>query len=383
MKSLLTNYNIPLVNLKDQYQSLKPEIDDALFTVINDCNFIKGEQVLRFEEEFAAYCGTQKNSQTSPIYCASCGNGTDALELILQAIDLEEGDQVITVSNTFIATVEPVINRKAIPVFVDIDPKTYLIDVNQIESKITPRTRAIIAVHLYGQPCDMDAINKIAKKYNLFVIEDAAQAHGAYWKNNRVGTLGDCALFSFFPGKNLGAYGDAGCVISSNQALIQKIKILSNHGRETKYFHHLSGRNSRLDTLQAAILSVKLKYLDQWTKKRQDLAHFYNQNLQKLPISLPKEDKNAESVWHLYVIQTENRDYILQQLKHHNIEAGIHYPHPLHKQPFFEKVNSISHDLPYTEQVSQKILSLPLCPELTLEQAKYIVEKLEKILGAN
>lgn len=375
------NSNIPLVDLKAQYESIKSEVNFAIEKVLNNCSFIQGKEVIQFEKEFAEYCGRLKDGGLQDLYCATCANGTDALELILMALKIEPPAEIITVSNTFIGTIEPLLNKGIKPVFVDINPKTLLIDETKIEEKITLRTKAIIAVHLYGQPCNMDIINTIAKKHNLLVIEDAAQAHGAYWRNERIGALGDCALFSFFPGKNLGAFGDAGAVVSKNYDLIKKIKILANHGREEKYLHLFSGKNSRLDTLQAAVLRVKLPFLDQWNEKRANLAQFYSENLALLPIILPSIQKFAKSAWHLYVIQLDKRDFLFHELKKRNIESGIHYPLPLHEQPFYKAFRHKKNNLPNTERLARQVLSLPISPDLNFDNAQYICDCIKEIIG--
>lgn len=383
LKSVLENSKIPFVNLKSQYKGIKNEIDCAVSEVLNQCQFIQGKQVQLFEESFAEFCSESPCSEKLNAYCASCANGTDALEIALQVFEIIPGDEIITVSHSFFATVEAIITAKAIPKFVDIDPDTFLIDTAKIEEQITSRTRGIIAVHLYGQTCNMDEINKIAKKYNLFVIEDAAQAHGASWNGQRAGLLGDMSCFSFFPGKNLGCYGDGGALVSRHSDLIEKAKQIALHGRKEseKYIHHCFGRNSRLDNLQAAILNVKLKYLNIWNKQRIDLASYYLDHLKNLPCLLPGVHSMATPVWHLFVIRlaTESiRNDLLSYLKSQNIEVGLHYPTPIHKQPAYLSSSFYQpSQLIETEKACQTLLSLPLCPELCVSQAESVIEKIK------
>ena len=298
--------SIPFVDLKAQYQSLKSEIDKAIQNVISDCEFIGGKYVKKFESEFANYCKVK--------YCIGVGNGTDALFISLKALGIGKEDEVITAANSFIATSEAISATGAKVVFVDCHPDYYTIDVSKIEEKITDKTKAIIPVHLYGQPADMYPIIEIANKYNLKVIEDAAQAHGALYKNRKAGSFGDLACFSFYPGKNMGAYGDAGCIVTNNEELSIKCRMLSNHGRVEKYNHEFEGYNSRLDGLQAAILSVKLKYLDEWNEKRRSVAQKYNELLRESILITPKELSGIECVYHLYVIRTEQRNELQEFL---------------------------------------------------------------------
>ena len=357
---------IPFVDLKAQYDSIKEEIDEAIQSVLNNTSFIMGEELKKFEEEFAQFCDVK--------YAIGVANGSDALILALRACGIGEGDEVITVPHTFIATTEAISNVGGKVVFVDIDPKTYTIDITKIEEKINERTKAIIPVHLYGQPADMDAIMKLAKKYNLKVIEDAAQAHGAEYKREKVGSMGDVGCFSFYPGKNLGAYGDAGAVVANNEEIAEKVRLLRNHGRITKkYEHEIEGYSSRLDNLQAAILRVKLRYLNKWNEGRRENAKKYSELLSNVDgVITPYEADYAKHVYHLYVIRTENRDKLREELKSKGIATGIHYPIPLHLQPAYSYLGYKEGDFPITEKASQEILSLPMFAELGDEQIERI-----------
>ncbi len=355
---------INFVDLNKQYNLIKPEIDDALQRVIENSSFIGGEEVCSFEEEFARYCDAQ--------YCASVNSGTDALKFICMALDIKEGDEVILPVNTFIATALSVSSMGAIPVFVDCEEGTYNIDAKKIEEKITSRTKAIIAVHLYGQPAEMDSIISIAQKHKLYVIEDACQAHGAYYKKRRVGTFGIASAFSFYPGKNLGAYGDGGAVITNDDGIAEKIMKLREYGQEKKYVHTELGTNSRLDGLQAAILRVKLRYLDAWNEKRKNVAECYYDSLKDLNIKLPVTRDGRSHVFHLFVIETDNRDELLQFMKRKEIFCGIHYPIPLHLQKAYNELGYKAGDFPVAERLASRILSLPAYPELKKEEINYI-----------
>ena len=355
--------NIPLVGLFDQYQTIKPEIDAAIQNIITNSAFVGGDEVRRFEHEFAAYCEAKA--------CVGVGNGTDALYLTLRALGVGPGDEVITVAHTFIATSEAISMTGATPIFIDVLEDTMLMDPALIEPAITPRTKAIIPVHLYGQSCDMDAIMEIARKHGLKVIEDAAQAHGGRWRGQRVGSIGDAATFSFYPGKNLGAFGDAGAVVSQDEELIERIRMLANHGRLEKYTHKIEGVNSRLDGMQAAILRVKLRYLDEWNAKRRQIADAYREQLVDRGITLPTVHENAEPVWHLFVIRVGERERLQSLLKEEGIATGIHYPVPLHQQPAYEDRRG-SYSLPATERAAQEVMSLPMYPELNDEQIEAV-----------
>ncbi len=363
---------VPFVDLRAQYLRIKPEIDTAIQQVVDDTTFVAGEQVHEFETEFGAYCAQEPNSGGDgrrsesapiPLYCVGCASGTDALHLSLLGLGIGPGDEVITVAHTFIATAAVITHAGARPVFVDICEDSMLMDPDAIEAAITPRTRAIIPVHLYGQPCEMDRIMQIARRHGLKVIEDAAQAHGARWRGRRPGSLGDAAAFSFYPGKNLGAYGDGGAVVSADQRLIERIRSLGDHGRLDKYTHATVGLNSRLDTLQAAILRVKLRHLDEWNAARRRHAARYIDGLHG-SVGLPVVHGDAESVWHLFVVRTPERERLRAQLSQAGIASGIHYPIAVHRQPAYTNLGIPEGGLPVTERVAAQIVSLPLYAEL-------------------
>lgn len=364
---------IPSVDLKAQYKTIKKEIDMSIKNVIADCAYVgtsSNKYVQNFENEFAKFAGVK--------YVIACANGTDAIEIALRALGVGAGDEVIVPALTWISTAEAVSSLGAKPVFVDID-EYYSIDVAKIEKAITKKTKAIIPVHLYGAPADMISILKIAKKHGLKVLEDCAQAHGAELNGKKVGTFGDIATFSFFPGKNLGAYGDAGGIATSNKTLADMCRKISQHGQlDKKHFHYIEGRNSRMDGIQAAVLSVKLKYLNQWTKQRIKNADKYCQLLNK--IDLPKVRSGAKHVYHLFVIQTDHRDQLQQYLKEQGIEVGIHYPTAL---PFLEAYKQYHYkpaDFPVAYEVTKKILSLPMYAELTDSQIKFVAKSVVSFL---
>jgi dTDP-4-amino-4,6-dideoxygalactose transaminase len=356
---------IPLVDLKAQYQALRPEIDEAIGRVIDRTSFILGEEVERFEAEFAAYCGVA--------HAVGCANGTDALTLALQAVGVRPGDEVVTVAHTFIATAEAIGAVGARPVFVDVLPGTLLMDPSLLERAITPRTRAILPVHLYGQMVDMDAVMAVARRRGLKVVEDAAQAHGARHRGRRAGSIGDAAAFSFYPGKNLGAYGDAGAVVTNDPAVAGWVAKARNHGRATKYEHDFEGRNSRMDGLQGAVLRVKLRRLDGWNERRRELARKYDARLAGTGAKPVEVAAGAEPVHHLYVVETSDRDAALARLAAAGIEGGIHYPVPLHVQKAYAHVGLARGSLPVTERAAARILSLPLYPEMPAEAVDEIV----------
>lgn len=330
--------------------------------------FINGKEVKEFEAAFAAFCGTE--------YAVGVGSGTDALILALRGLGIGQGDEVITTPHTFIATAEAILAVNAKPVFVDIDEATYNIDPAKIEEKITDRTRAILPVSLYGNPAPMGNIFEIAKKYSLKVLGDAAQAHGAELNEKNIAQWGEAACFSFYPGKNLGAYGDAGAVVTRDAELAEKLSLLKDHGRRSKYEHLIIGVNSRLDTLQAAILRVKLRYLPKWNEARRSLANYYREQVKDLPVICPTEVPNSKHVFHLFVIRTANRDRLQQYLKGRGIETGIHYPIPLHLQPALQFLGYRKGDFPITEHVATEILSLPMFPELEQKQADRVIESI-------
>jgi dTDP-4-amino-4,6-dideoxygalactose transaminase len=352
---------IPLVDLKVQYESIKPEVDQAIREVIESTCFIGGEPLRSFEREFADYCEVK--------HALGVANGTDALQLALLALGVGYGDEVITAANTFIATAAAIVSAGATPVFVDVDPYTYTIDPMLIEKSINERTKAIIAVHLYGHPANMQAITEIARRRNLHVIEDAAQAHGAEYQGARVGSLSDIACFSFYPGKNLGAYGDGGAITTRDQGLAERIERLRDHGRITKYKHAEVGFNSRLDTLQAAILRVKLRHLDSWNRQRQQVASWYAGELAEVNVGTPRVLTGSSHVFHLYVIQTDNRDAVQHRIESAGVSVGVHYPIPLHLQPAFAHLGYAPGDMPNAEEQAERVLSLPIFPGFTHEQA--------------
>jgi dTDP-4-amino-4,6-dideoxygalactose transaminase len=369
--------NIQLVDLRAQYETIKPDIDAAIQNVLAETAFIGGHNVKVFEESFARFCNVT--------HCIGVGNGTDALFIALKTLGIGAGDEVITVANSFIATSEAITQTGATVVFVDIDPKTYNIDTNKIEKKVTSRTRAIVAVHLYGQPADMDPILALARKYDLRVIEDAAQAHGAVYKGRAVGSLGDMACFSFYPGKNLGAYGDAGAIVTSDDALAKKARMFANHGRVDKYDHEIEGVNSRMDGLQAAVLGVKLNHLAAWSEARRKNAYLYNKYLNGNGLITPTEIDGVEAVYHLYVVRTkkELRGQLQEHLKSKGIATGIHYPIALPNLKAYSYLNHNGNDFPEATKASEEILSLPLYPELTEAQIQFIAQEIKSSLSQN
>lgn len=368
---------IPLVDLHAQYETIKPEIDAAIQRTIDRTAFILGPEAKQFEENFARFCNVK--------HAIGLDSGTAALHLAMMALNIGAGDEVITSAHTFIATSEPIALLGARPVFVDIDPRTYNLDPNKLESAITPRTKAIIPVHLYGQPAEMDAIMEIARKHNIPVIEDAAQAHGATYRGRSVGTMGLMTCFSFYPGKNLGAYGDAGALVTNDDELNHKIRMLRDHGRTSKYEHEISGYGFRLDGIQGAILDVKLKHLPEWNAARRAHADYYTELLSNVDASIvtPYEPAHVQAVYHLYVIRTRQRDELLEYLKARDIEAGIHYPVPLHMQPVYKNLGHQRGEFPETERAAQEILSLPIYPELAHAQMERVVETMREFYQKN
>ncbi|MDA9397619.1 erythromycin biosynthesis sensory transduction protein eryC1 [Bradyrhizobium sp. CCBAU 45389] len=356
--------HIPFVDLKAQYETLKDDMAEAIRDVLTSAQFIGGETLASFERDFAAYCQVR--------HARGVANGTDAIHLALRALGIGHGDEVITTAHTFIATAAAIVATGARPVFVDIDPDTYTIDPEMIERAVTDRTRAIIAVHLFGQPADMGPIKDIARRRGLYVLEDAAQAHGAEYQGVRTGALGDVACFSFYPAKNLGAYGDGGAVTTNNAAIAQRIERLRDHGRTTHYSHAEIGFNSRLDALQAAVLQVKLRRLDEWNTNRRRAAEWYATELAQSGIETPLVRKGATHVYHLYVITTNDRDAMRTKLDEAGVATGIHYPLPLHLQPAFEHLGYRQGDLPCCEAMAARSLSLPMFPELTRDQVRRV-----------
>ncbi len=364
--------NIQFVDLKAQYETIKNEIDSAIKEVVSETAFIGGKHVTKFEESFAKFCGTK--------YCIGVGNGTDAIFIALKALGIGVGDEIITVANSFIATSEAITQTGARVVFVDIDPKTYNIDTSRIEKKITSRTKAVIPVHLYGQPADMDPILALAKKHNLKIVEDCAQAHGALYKGRIIGSMGDMACFSFYPGKNLGAYGDAGAIVVNDEALAKNTRMFANHGRVDKYDHEMEGINSRLDGLQAAVLGVKLRHLDAWSEARRKNAYLYNENLKGTDLVMPVELANVKAVYHLYIVRVkkEMRQKLQDHLKSKGISTGIHYPIALPNLKAYSYLNHNGSDFPEATKASQEILSLPMYPELSDSQIQYIAQQIKE-----
>jgi len=351
--------NIPLIDLSVQHSQIKPELDAMLDRVIADNAFIHGSYVAQFERQFADYLDVR--------HVIGVANGTDALHLTLRACGIGPGDEVITAANTFIATTEAITAAGASIVLADIDPRTYLIDPQQIERLITPRTKAIIPVHLYGQPADMQTIMEIADHRHLLVIEDACQAHGARAGGRRVGTIGTAGCFSFYPGKNLGALGDAGAIVTNDDDLADRIRLLTNHGSRIKYHHEIEGWNSRLDTIQAGALSIKLSHLDRWNAERATIATLYASHLRNSGVVTPVAAA-GDHVWHLYVIETPKRAALMRALHARGVGAAIHYPIPLHLQPAYSHLGYTRGAFPHAEQAADRILSLPMYPGLTAPQ---------------
>ena len=358
---------------KAQYLSYKSEIDAAISRVLDSGWYILGKEVKAFEEEFANYIGVAHG--------IGVGSGTEAIHLALASCGIGQGDEVITVSHTAVTTVAAIELAGAKPVLVDIDSDFYTIDPEKIESAITPHTKAIIPVHIYGHPADMDPIVEIAGKYNLKIIEDCAQAHGAKYKGKRVGSIGDIGCFSFYPTKNLGALGDGGMVVTNNEKLAEKAKLLREYGWAERYVSHIAGWNTRLDEIQAAILRVKLKHLDEDNSKRICLAETYNAKLRNTDLILPKKRENSTHVYHLYVIRSKERDKLLSFLKGKGINASIHYPVPVHLQPAYRGLCNYNR-LPETEQIAKEIISLPIYPELGESDVQTIIRAIMDFTGA-
>jgi dTDP-4-amino-4,6-dideoxygalactose transaminase len=368
---------IPLVDLHAQYQSIKPEIMAAIEDVLESMQLFLGPQSQAFEHEFAQYCGCQ--------YGVGLSTGTDALTLALRACNIGPGDEVITAANTFIATVEAIALVGATPVFADVDPETYTMDWRQLDQLLTPRTLAIIPVHLYGHPADMQPVLDFARSHGLCVIEDASQAHGATYKGQRVGSMGDIGCFSLYYSKNLGAYGEAGICVTNDSALAESLRKLRDHGSLLRYHHEVLGVNARIDEIQAAVLRVKLRYLEQWNAARQAHANFYTEQLQRVVETVPVVRPWAAHVYYVYVVQVEERDLFREKLEQEGITTGIHYPTPIHLQPACSHYSYVRGMLPVTEAVSERIVSLPMYPELTTEQLQEVVNAVKKsiVVGAS
>lgn len=368
---------IPFVNLTKQYLTIKEEIDQAISRVLNRGWFILGEELASFEEAFARYCHAN--------HAVGVGSGTEALHLSLLACGVKPGDEVITVPNTAVPTVSAIDFANAKPVFVDIDPETYTLDPDKLDeylkkryersdSQSTKKPKAVIPVHLYGHPADMDPIMDIARKYDMKVIEDACQAHGTEYKGKKVGSIGDAGCFSFYPTKNLGAYGDSGMVITDDEDIAKNLQMLRNYGEEKKYYNVIRGFNSRLDEIHAAILKVKLNHLDRWNEIRRDYAGLYENLLRDSSIITPVEKKYAKHIFHLYVIRANERDKLQERLKDKGIVTSIHYPDPIHFQPVYQDMGYKKGDFPISEKYAAEILSLPLFPELTKDEIEFIAQ---------
>jgi len=369
-----TNNRIPFVDLVSQHSFLSKEIEEAIGRVLTGGGFTLGGNVQKFEEEFASFCGVD--------YAIGVGSGTDALHLALRALGVGPGDEVITVPNTFIATVEAIIACGARPVFVDIAEDTHLMDVSQIESAITKKTKAIIPVHLYGQPADMEAICEIAAEHGLKVIEDACQAHGASIDDIKTGCFGDAACFSFYPSKNLGGVGDGGIVVTNNGEISERVERLRNHGESGKHNHVEPGFCSRLHGIQAAVLSVKLGQLDRWNKARRYNASIYDSLLRDTPVVTPFCKDSNYHVYHLYVIRAEDRDELREHLASQNVETGIHYPVPIHLQAALKEYGYKKGDFPVAERVADEILSLPMFPELKEPDIERVANEIISFLSS-
>ncbi|MBI3008790.1 MAG: DegT/DnrJ/EryC1/StrS family aminotransferase [Candidatus Omnitrophica bacterium] len=357
---------IPMVNLKTQYYSIKNDIDRAIENVLKSGWFVLGKELEAFEVEFAAYCQSH--------FGVGVGSGTEAIHLALLACGIKPGDEVITAPNTAVAVACAISFANANPVFVDIEPDTYMIDARRIEKAITKRTRAIIPVHLFGHPADMEPILDIAKRFNLKVIEDASHAHGAEYKGRKVGSIGDAGCFSFYPTKNLGCYGDGGMVVTNDEELAERLRLFRNYGEDSKFHSKIKGFNSRLDEIQSAILRVKLKRLDEWNEKRQRIAFLYGRLLANEHIKIPLSKSFVKHVYHQYVIRLRERDELKKYLDSEGIETSIHYPVPIHLQKAYADASISNNDLAISESYAKEILSLPIHPEMSEEDVVKITE---------
>jgi dTDP-4-amino-4,6-dideoxygalactose transaminase len=360
--------SIPFLDLKAQYSQIKPEIDAALARVVSSGHFVLGPEVTAFEGRFANYCRTA--------HCRAVNSGTSALHLALLAAGVGPGDEVITVSMTFVATTAAILYSGARPVFVDVDPVTWTMDPGLIEAAITPRTKAIVPVHLHGLMADMDPIMAIARRHGLVVIEDAAQAHGAEYRERRAGSIGDLGCFSFYPGKNLGAYGEGGALVTDRPDLARRVSLLRDWGQEAKYDHIIPGYNYRMDEIQSAILTVKMDYIERWTEARRSLAERYDALLSDLPFARPQPPRYTRHVYHVYAVRLQRRDDALTLLRDAGIGSGIHYPVPVHLQRAYAELGYRAGDFPVTEMLANELLSLPIYPEMLLEQADEVVSTL-------
>ncbi len=363
--------NVPFVDLKTQYHQIKDEILKEINEVLDNTAYVCGKKAKKFEEDFAKLHDIK--------FCIALSSGTDALHTALIAIGIKPGDEVIVPVNTFIATSETISLCFARPVFVDHDEKTYNIDVNKIEKAITSKTKAVIPVHLYGQPAEMDKILEIAKKHNLYVIEDCSQAHLSTYKEKKIGGLGHIGTFSFYPGKNLGAYGEAGAVVTNDEELYQKMLRFRQHGSIKKYYHDIEGHNYRIEEIQAAVLNVKLKYIDKWTNSRRVIAQKYSEKLSTISPELitPFCPNYIKAVYHLYVVRAKNREKLMDYLEKQGVQTALHYPLPLHLQKAYNYLNYKEGDFPVAEKCCREILSLPMFPEITDAQVDYVTEKIK------
>jgi dTDP-4-amino-4,6-dideoxygalactose transaminase len=365
---------IPFLDLKAQYRQIKPEVDAAVARAIESTQFVLGPEVAGFEERFAGYCQAK--------HCYALNSGTSALHLALLAAGIGPGDEVITVSMTFVATTAAILYSGASPVFVDVDPVSWTMDPALIEAAITPRTKAILPVHLHGLMADMDPIMAIARRHGLVVIEDAAQAHGAEYKGRRAGSIGDLGCFSFYPGKNLGAYGEGGAVVTSRADFGRAVALLRDWGQEAKYNHVVAGYNYRMDGIQGAVLNVKMNHIEAWTEARRSIAAHYDRLLARLPSARPQPPAHSRHVYHVYAVRLPQRDAVLNSLQQAGIGVGIHYPVPVHLQKAYAALGYGAGDFPVTERLAQEFLSLPIYPELRLEQAAEVVRQLENATSA-
>jgi dTDP-4-amino-4,6-dideoxygalactose transaminase len=364
---------VPYFDLKQQYAELRDELLVALDRVCRNAAFILGEEVAAFEKEFAEYCGVR--------HCIALNSGTSALHLALLAVGVGPGHEVITTANTFIATAEAISYTGATPVFVDIDPRTGNLDPAGIEAAITPRTRAILPVHLYGRPAELQPILELASRHNLAVIEDACQAHGARYDGRRVGGFGTAAAFSFYPGKNLGAYGEAGALTTNDDAVARFVRAMRDHGQLSRYHHDYIGFNYRMDGFQGAVLRIKLKHLERWNARRKELAAIYRQSLEQARVKLPEDGARSECVYHLFVCWVSDRDAVRKRLAERGVDTAVHYPLPIHLQKAYAPLGLGPGSLPHTERACQQAVSMPIFPEMTNEQARYAAECLAEIVG--
>jgi dTDP-4-amino-4,6-dideoxygalactose transaminase len=364
---------VPYLDLKAQYRAIKPEIDAAVGRVLESCQFVLGPEVSDFEKAFATYCGGSE--------CVALNSGTSALHLALLAAGVGPGDEVVTTPFTFVASVAAILYAGARPILVDIDPRSFTLDPSKIEASITSRTKVLLPVHLYGQPADMDPIMDIARRHNLIVIEDAAQAHGAQYKGRPAGSIGHMACFSFYPGKNLGAYGEGGAVTTNNSEYARMIRMLRDWGQDRKYHHLLRGYNYRMEGLQGAVLNVKLRHLEQWTGARRSIVQHYNRLLSDCELELPIEKPWARHVYHVYTVRSKERDRLQKALADEGIQTGIHYPVPVHLQPAYADLDYEPGSFPEAEAAAKQVLSLPLYPELSLQAVSQVTDAVKKVVG--